>query len=353
MADSWMSENCVPGLVSIVVPTYNRASLLPEALASVLAQTYRPIECIVVDDGSTDGTEECMRPWCARSKAGLEFRYLRQNRRGGCAARNRGLCESRGEFIGFLDSDDQLLPESVREKVTCLAGSSADYCYDRGHRVDEHGKTVGYFGVEWPAAGSALFVTYLFDTMGPLIRRSACIAVGPWNESLPGWQEIEYFARLKLHLGRGEFLDRVGHIVVEHTGSRVVGSREHGDSVPRAQELILETVRQAGPGYAHEARFLEGMLRLTYAGRAFRLYESGDADGAMRFLKKAYQFGYRKWHVRSVLRVYERLSWPVVGRIYFWMRKLGHLAKLVCARPLGCQQPDEIRGLFETLKNGA
>ncbi|MFQ5768343.1 MAG: glycosyltransferase family 2 protein, partial [Acidobacteriota bacterium] len=86
--------------VSVVIPAYNRAALLPQAIQSVLAQTFTDFEIIVVDDGSTDGTEACLKPFGGR------IRYLRQENVGPASARNRGIRASRSPLVGFLDSDD-------------------------------------------------------------------------------------------------------------------------------------------------------------------------------------------------------------------------------------------------------
>jgi hypothetical protein len=87
-------------LVSVIVPTYNRAHLLPAALDSVVAQTYRNWEIVVVDDGSTDDTESVVRRY------GDGVRYVRQENRGVGAARNVGIAHARGDLLAFLDSDD-------------------------------------------------------------------------------------------------------------------------------------------------------------------------------------------------------------------------------------------------------
>lgn len=103
-----------PGLVSVVIPTYNRAHLLGPCIESVLAQTYRPIEIVVVDDGSTDET-----PALAASFP-PEVRYVRQANRGVAGARNTGLAHARGEFVAFLDSDDRWLPFKLALQVAFL-----------------------------------------------------------------------------------------------------------------------------------------------------------------------------------------------------------------------------------------
>ena len=104
----------VPGLVSVCIPTYNRAYILGATLDSVLAQTYRPLEVIVVDDGSTDGTEALV------ARYGDRVRYIRQANAGLAAARNSGLKAARGEFIALQDSDDQWMPWKVAAQVALM-----------------------------------------------------------------------------------------------------------------------------------------------------------------------------------------------------------------------------------------
>ena len=105
------------GLVSTVIPTYNRAYCLGQAVDSVMAQTHRDVEVLVVDDGSTDRTETLIR-----ERYGLDsrVRYIRQDNRGVSAARNRGLSEARGDFIALLDSDDLWKPWKLELQLACL-----------------------------------------------------------------------------------------------------------------------------------------------------------------------------------------------------------------------------------------
>jgi glycosyltransferase involved in cell wall biosynthesis len=109
-------------LVSVIVPTYNRSSLLIGALESVWAQTHRPIELIVVDDGSTDDTRNAVEAWQSTrgGDEGFTSRYVRQDNRGPAAGRNRGLALARGEYVQFLDSDDRLHPEKLAAQAGVL-----------------------------------------------------------------------------------------------------------------------------------------------------------------------------------------------------------------------------------------
>src|SRR5262249_25220663 len=88
-------------LVSVVIATYNSSRFIAQAVQSVLEQTYRPVEIVVVDDGSNDDTAEVLA--CYRDRV----RYVYQDNRGPAAARNRGIAEANGELLAFLDADDQ------------------------------------------------------------------------------------------------------------------------------------------------------------------------------------------------------------------------------------------------------
>ena len=107
----------VEGLVSTIIPVHNRPALLREAVASVLAQTYRPIEIIVVDDGSTDETG---REAEALAEAHPEVHAIHRENGGPGAARETGRLAARGEFIQYLDSDDLLLPTKFELQVAGL-----------------------------------------------------------------------------------------------------------------------------------------------------------------------------------------------------------------------------------------
>lgn len=117
-------------LVSIIIPTYNRAHLIGETLDSVLAQTYNNWECIVVDDGSTDDTDELLHGYIAKDD---RFQYhKRQNThlQGGNGARNYGFEMSKGEYVNWFDSDDIMHPSKIKSQVEALNNNIFDYCID-------------------------------------------------------------------------------------------------------------------------------------------------------------------------------------------------------------------------------
>ena len=101
----------MPKSVSVIIPTYNYGRFIAEAIQSVLQQTHRPDEIVVVDDGSTDDTAQVVAGF------GDAVKYVRQDNGGVCAARNKGVAESTGEIIAFMDADDTMEPESIAKQV--------------------------------------------------------------------------------------------------------------------------------------------------------------------------------------------------------------------------------------------
>ena len=113
LRDPWKEQKGTPPLVSVVIPCYNQAHFLSEAIGSVLAQSHPNFEIIVVDDGSTDNTSEVAGHY-------QKVRLVRQENQGLSAARNSGLARSEGEYVVFLDADDRLLPEALEVGVGYL-----------------------------------------------------------------------------------------------------------------------------------------------------------------------------------------------------------------------------------------
>lgn len=149
-------------VVSVVIPTYNRASLLPRAIESVIAQTVVDWELVLVDDGSTDGTPELVESFASR--LGDRWVYLRQQNRGASGARNRGIDAARGEFVAFLDSDDEFAPQKLEKQLELFRGRpDLGLVYSDYAIIDEVGRALGT----------------AFDTKFPLARTVWCQAVTP------------------------------------------------------------------------------------------------------------------------------------------------------------------------------
>lgn len=125
--------------VSVVTPTYNRDRFLPDAVASVLAQTSHDLELIIVDDGSTDDTRKVLEPFLADSRV----RYFYQENQGQSQARNLALEHAGGEFIAFLDSDDVWAPDKLEKQLAVLkANPEVDIVHGDEAMIDEQGEVI-------------------------------------------------------------------------------------------------------------------------------------------------------------------------------------------------------------------
>jgi len=116
-------------LISVIIPSYNRANLISETLDSILSQTYQNWECIVVDDGSTVETLKIVESYCSKDSRFKLLEREEQFPKGAPTCRNIGLMNAKGEFLIFLDSDDILFPHALIERVMfLLKHPELDFC---------------------------------------------------------------------------------------------------------------------------------------------------------------------------------------------------------------------------------
>src|SRR5262249_41052724 len=157
--------------VSVVIPAYNGAEFLPAAIDSVLAQTHKPIEIVVVDDGSTDNTREVCESY------GQAVKYYHQANDGtmGGGARARGVRQADGQWIALLDQDDRWLPEKIERQLRALENSpEAAAAFTGFQEIDSQGRV---FDRSFPRAASGnvfhlLLTGNLYVASSSLIRRS-------------------------------------------------------------------------------------------------------------------------------------------------------------------------------------
>ena len=210
--------------VSVIIPTYNRAEFVREAIASVLQQDYPDLELIVVDDGSRDGTAAVVSGFDAA------VHYLWQENRGVSAARNRGVAASTGDLIAFLDSDDLWMPGKVSAQVAYFeARPEAQACHTdevwirRGVRVNErriHRKQGGWqFLASLPRC--------LISPSAIMMRRALWERLGGFDESLPACEDYDLWLRLTAVAPVGLLPDR---LVVKRGG--------HADQLSRVTPAL-------------------------------------------------------------------------------------------------------------------
>ena len=195
-------------LVSIIIPTYNRAHLIGETLDSIIAQTYTNWECIVVDDGSTDETDSLLAAYCAKDKR-FQYHHRPSDRpKGANACRNYGFELSKGEYVNWFDSDDLMDVENIAIKIESIGNYDfvVSYCLD----FDEN-KIIGKiydFDFNIPITAEN-FVTQRIGwiTNDALIRKNT-LENTKFNEKLNLGQEYNFFSRFLYITDNGRFINK-------------------------------------------------------------------------------------------------------------------------------------------------
>jgi len=199
-----MSHPCI----SIIVPCYNQAHFLSDAIESLLQQTFTDWECIIVNDGSTDNTEEIAQDL---SREDERIRVITQQNKGLSAARNTGGYYAKGEFLQFLDADDKIEMSKLAIQLEYLKShpeidvvfSDARYFTTEDPQLREHGFIEHQMKCSWIAAlwekpGSCfekLLSQCIFAVNCPLVKRSVFESVGFWNENLEALEDWEFWLR--------------------------------------------------------------------------------------------------------------------------------------------------------------
>jgi len=317
------------GLVSTIIPVFNRPRLLREAVASVVAQTYRPIEIILVDDGSTDDTPEVVKT--LHEKHPEYIRTVRIDNTGPGLAREAGRLIAQGEYIQYLDSDDLLLERKFELQVKGLLAHSeckVSYGMTRFRHADG-----GVEPTPWKRSGeriAEMFPSFLksrcWSTSNPLYRASVCDIAGPWS-NLKTEEDWEYDCRVA---AIGVPLYFVAEYVCEmrdHYGHRLSKDRSRVSEQFRhrleAHKRIYRHARNAGideqfPEMQHFARecFLlarqSGAAGLSTESRVF--FELARTASGIRRKKKLDFLIYR---VGAAF-----LGWELMGTLSVQLDKL-------------------------------
>jgi GT2 family glycosyltransferase len=312
-----------PGLVSTIIPVFNRAPMMREAVASVLAQTHRPIEIIVVDDGSTDDTPQAIG---TLANAHPEIRSVRIANGGPGVAREAGRLIADGEFIQYLDSDDLLTPRKFEMQIAALrVHPEAAVAYGKTRYRDPDGNEIACTWKNANQRQETILPSFLIDrwweTATPLYRRSVCDAAGPWLP-LRLEEDWEYDCRIG---ALGVRLAYADNVVAEHR-DHPHGRLSRGAALDparlrqraEAHARVAEHARRAGlppasPEMQHYARELFHLARQCGA--------SGLGGESRRLIDLARSIAPR-WDLRLYALAATAMGWTRAGKLSMLRERL-------------------------------
>lgn len=239
-------------MFSLVIPYHNRRDLLPRTLRSVIAQNYRPLEVVLVDNGSTDGADEVCRSFVNNAKRngltnGISFKFLSVPTLGATVARNTGLQACTAEWVYFFDSDDELSPDFLTDVATVIRqraseGKTLDLVAAATRMVFPDGRE-RVRKVFYNASVTDQILCGMLATQGMVVRREFLLAQGGWSASLPYWNDWELGCRLLLaHPHLAWLRGHAYHRIYQHANS--ITGANFTSRAPLALHSI-DTVEQA------------------------------------------------------------------------------------------------------------
>lgn len=229
---SWMSSEFRDNWVSVIITTYQRADYIIQTVNSIYNQIYRPIELIIIDDGSEDNTEEILKEWINNLPVDPNFHcnYIHKKNSGAPAARNLALLHSSGEFIQEVGSDDLLHPQKIdlnirflKEYTDCQSAWSPLRRFNNSEEK-ELNYLLNYSDlnkiVSIRKRAPNLFEPQFLPSAA-LHRRNVFFSAGPWLESLKRWQDLEYQVRMAYCIKNYVEINTPLYFFRQHDGVRI------------------------------------------------------------------------------------------------------------------------------------
>lgn len=230
-------------LVSIVVPTHNRADMVQRAIGSLLNQTYKNLEIIVCDDGSSDNTQEVLKGYYDK-----RIKILKnETPKGACNVRNKGIFASSGEFITFLDDDDEFLPTRIEEMINVWDDKWA-YIATGLQYIKKNNKSFIHIPNKTITLESMLYEITTGNSI--LTKKERLIKLEGFDESLLSSQDYDMWIRLNIHYGDGYTVQEPLFIMhTEHEMPRITVSSKkvkgHFDFYIKHKSIMNEKQRKS------------------------------------------------------------------------------------------------------------
>lgn len=263
-------------LITTIIPTYNREEFVLTSINSIIAQTYRPIELIIVDDGSTDNTQKVVSEVKSSLKGDENFilKYIKQENQGPAAARNTGIAYATGEYFHFQDSDDYLLPEAYDVCLRKMQQEGADLCQFGTMLVNKNGDILNYV---YPYKNSSLQIdilsrTFIGYTFSFIRSRSVIEKTGKWNTDLRISEDREYLFRNLIHAQKELKIDQCFYYHQKHDYGNLMQEKNslyHFKQMLICEEQISEHILKYG------LNNLVSHFKLSCYKKAFKAYELG------------------------------------------------------------------------------
>ena len=198
-------------LVSIIIPVFNRAVLVRNTLDSILAQTFKNWECIVVDDGSTDGTWKVLKKYVEKDRRIKCYQRSNSRPKGANSCRNIGFEKSTGDYIIWFDSDDLMTRDHIESKLDLIQERELEFVVARTQNFENNQTLEPYiyekkvYGIK---ASDFILLKIHWYTYDVMLRREIAEKIS-WNEQMKSWQDYNYFCKMLLVTENGDYLDKI------------------------------------------------------------------------------------------------------------------------------------------------
>ena len=309
-----------PGkLFSVITPCFNRAHLIAQTLDSVKAQTYRPIEIVIVDDGSKDSTQTLVADWIAKNSETdtLSIKYIHQENLGASAARNRGIEAISGEFVQFLDSDDTIANWRLQTLVDTFESEDSDFIitgFDGFDAVSGETNEWHYGKPEKNQLELALRGTLWGNTLRVALTTELVRATGHWNTHMNCFEDREYVERALVLASNPIALKEISASARRGGENRVSDLQRSYEG--RDFRILCEEKLAEGIELHHKvSREAKMAFASRLYGLAFRSSASGWPDHAERCAKLAQSLGTDLDRLGKRRRLIYRAG-PVAARLY-------------------------------------
>jgi glycosyltransferase involved in cell wall biosynthesis len=275
----------VPGRVSVIIPTFNRGTLLLQTLDSIAVQSWRDFEIIVVDDGSTDDTQARLHHW-KRANSQIPVTVIHQGNEGPASARNRGLCDAVGQFVYFIDSDDLAEPGTLAILAQTAIRHKAPYVVGHIRNSDLLGKPVAgdCEGIAIVREGDYFASRWM--THGALYRRETLDRVGPFDVTLQRGEDTEHIWRVIAVCGPAILVPHYLGLRRIHDGGHLSVGRSREEAARDDLRTVSRFLAWARSTDRLDDKVASSALRRTLLS-AVRSGFSGDWEGNGRALMLA------------------------------------------------------------------